>query len=165
MITDFADAVVGRHLDEFRARFRGGNFKVPAFNGEGDEEYGRNRYLEFPELGISIILDDANIAIAIQLYSAHTDPDEYREYEGILPGDLNFQSSRADARVFFGLPIRQSQGGPGTGLMGADGAPWDLFRTQSWDVNITYGRDLGSIWFMSVSLHNDAIAFPGGSNG
>jgi hypothetical protein len=117
------------------------------------------RYIEFPKSGLSIVLDGDGTAYCLQLYSENAEPDEYDKYTGPLIGGITFESHREDARRIFGVPIRSIEGGLGTGLMGGEGLPWDLFRTEQWDVNITYGEDLNSINFVSISLHDDRIAF------
>lgn len=155
---ELAKNVIGRNVKDFRKSFRDGKFDLPPKYFEGDEEWGWNRYLEFPELGVSIVLDESDRATALQLYSVNTDPPEYHEYQGDLIGGLNFTSNKDDVRKILGCPVRESDGGLGTGLKGTIGAPWDLFRTLLWDINITYNGDGDSINFISISIHNDEIA-------
>jgi hypothetical protein len=153
------DDILGKKPEEFRYLFPGEIFFVPEIAKPNDPEFGLDRYIELCSLGMSIVIEDGDIASCLQLFSAERRPGKYTQFQGSLIGGLTFGSHREDARRIFGLPIRSSAGGLGTGLMGSVGLPWDLFRTEKWDVNITYGEDLSSINFVSVSLHDDSIAF------
>jgi hypothetical protein len=155
-----AARILGKRLVDYAHVFSNMalDLQSPIFD-EGDDSFGDNRYLQLPELGLNIVVDAfEDRAIGLQLYSEGLE-DRYAGFSGELFQNVTFSSDRANVRAVFGEPVRNSAGGPGTGLMGADGPPWDLFRTHEWDINMTYARNAEAVVFISVAIHDDRIAF------
>ena len=155
---DLAREILGKNFSEYSHLLGDQPLALPDSYAEDDDFYGVGRYIMVAEKGLNIVIDPfVDIATALQFYSTPNKVNYSRYVGDIIPG-LSLEYGRDEARAVLGAPVRVSEGGVGTGLMGADGSPWDLFRTNSGDINLTYSNDLSKITFASVSLQNDDIA-------
>jgi hypothetical protein len=114
------------------------------------EDVDDRQYLEYPERGISIVIEDS-IAKTIQLHAQGTSPD-YAQYSGSLPGNLQFSSSRGQARRVFGAPERSQKGTAGEGILGGYLNPWDRFNLRDRSVHLEYTANATGIRLVSISL-------------
>jgi hypothetical protein len=152
--------ILGKNAEEFLPLLERSFLENPNWYCLTEIEHGLNRkYIEFHNSGINIVIDENDNAFCLQLFSKYAEPDEYQQYIGPLIFGLTFDSNRDATLKVMGVPIRSSNSSTGASLVDGGGLPWDLFRTEQWDVNITYSEDLNSINFVSVSLHDDRIAF------
>jgi hypothetical protein len=108
---DLADTILGKSIPEFSSVFGVSLLPSPP------AEPGIPRYLEFPDKGISIVLDENDVATTVQLWPDGIEA-EYREYKGELPAGLSFRSSRSEARSKLGAPEKFNDGEPGEGVLG-----------------------------------------------
>ncbi len=114
---------------------------------------GEPRYLDLPEQGLCIVLDEADTAICVQLFPEARNP-RYAPYRGRLPGDIEFTFSRDRARTALGEPMRENAGG-GKGLLGRPVSPWDIFRLNGLNVHLEYNATAAAIRLVSLSVPQD----------
>jgi hypothetical protein len=114
---------------------------------------GEPRYLELPEQGVCIVLDETDTATCVQFFPDARIP-RYARYQGPLPGDIEFTFSRDQARAALGEPTRENAGG-GKGLLGRPVSPWDLFRWNRLNVHLEYDATAAAIRLVSVSVPQD----------
>jgi len=145
------DDVLGKRPAEFAHAFGLTRLKPPPPTAEGEP-----RYLEFPDRGVSIVLDESDVAICVQLWSEGRS-DEYQGYGGPLPKGLTFGSSRDVVRATLGKPVKSENGGPGKGLFGGVLLPWDLFRSEGRDIHFEYSDSGVDIRLVSISLPSVVI--------
>lgn len=135
--------VLGKSISDFANFFGIAEIEAPiAVPGE-------RRYLTFPEKGIGLILDDGDVARTLQLFNAGVSK-RYSQYQGPLPNQIGFLSSRVDVRREFGNPERASDGGPGKGIGGAMMYPWDLFHVDGKRFHFEYAPNGEFIRLVSV---------------
>ena len=112
---------------------------------------GEPRYAEFPNIGVSIILNDYDLVTCIQLWSEKRS-EQYAGYGGALPGGVNFDNSQEEVRRIYGEPISSDKGGSGRGLFGGFLYPWDLYHFDHYHVHFEYNADATSIRLVSLSI-------------
>ena len=122
--------VLGKHYMELKsfALFEG---SVPA-----PEEIENQNYIDFPEVGVSVVLPDKVTVGAIHLHSPGHE--NFRGYTGSLPHGLKFNMSRSAVRALLGNPeaSREEQSVPVLGWKSA----WDNFVVEGFRIHVAYLR-------------------------
>jgi hypothetical protein len=111
------------------------------FKGLKPETMGESLYLNARKAGIALALTKRRAVLTIFLYAQGVE--DFEEYNGALPADLFFGSSRADVRAALGEPTFSGEAG-GTGTFAIehsfdrfeDGAHYIRFEYFSADASI-----------------------------
>ena len=131
---NLAKAVLGKRPEQIAPIFGETQLDIDA-PIEGSDR----RYIEFPAMGLTIALKN-DIAFCLQLFSADFDQEEFAQYEGPLPGNVKFSSSRKEVLEAMGKPVNA-------------GKIFDRYRIDGYNVHFEYtGHDTISL----VSIFNDA---------
>lgn len=138
--------LVGKQLRELSATL--GYFVGPDRPPEGDPEYGLDRYIEFPDRGLAIVIDWNDVCSCVQLFGANKEP-SYQQYAGPLPEGLTFNSSRCDVREALGVPVESRDGGVGKSELHI--LPWDWFNYRGQKVHFEYGGTFDSVRMVSIA--------------
>jgi hypothetical protein len=138
-------SLLGEHVRELAPTL--GFFVVPDRPPEGDPEYGLDRYIEFPERGLAILIDWNDVCSCIQLFSAKREP-AYQQYTGPLPEGLAFNSSRIEVRGALGAPVESHDGG--SKIFGIQVFPYDWFSYRNRKVHFEYGEAFDRVRMVSI---------------
>ena len=98
------------------------------------EQIGDRAYINLPERGLSLALNEDAVVIAIQLFSEGHEG--FSEWAGPLPGDLTFQDGRAAVRHKLGAPD-QAKDERKVPILG-DRPAFDLFKADEHQINVQY---------------------------
>ena len=133
MAIRLANAVFGKRAEHIAPLFGETEFEVdPPIEGSD------RRYIEFPAMGLTIVLKN-DIAFCLQFFSADFDPEEFVQYDGPLPGNVKFASSRKDVRRALGAPVNS-------------GGAFDRYRIDGLNVHFEF---TASDTFGLLSIFND----------
>jgi hypothetical protein len=109
-------------------------------------------YIEFPREGVSFVVDENDMVEAIHLYSEGLD--SYSQYDGEIPGGLNFAMNQQGVRSVLGSPAAQADEGESF----LDKHPaWDVFRVNAVYMNVSYEFDRQSVQQFTLSAESPAL--------
>jgi hypothetical protein len=94
MTIKFAHAVLGKRAEQIAPLFGKTEFEI-----EPPIEGSDRRYIEFPAMGLTIVLKN-DIAFCLQFFSADFDPEEFAQYDGALPGNVKFATPVESGGIF-----------------------------------------------------------------
>ncbi len=138
--------LIGKHVREFAPTL--GYFVVPDRPPEGDPEYGLDRYIEFPDRGLAILIDWNDVCSCVQLFGANKAP-SYQQYAGPLPEGLAFNSTRIYVRGVLGIPVESRNGGGR--IFELKIFPWDWFEYRGQKVHFEYDEAFDSVRMVSIT--------------
>jgi hypothetical protein len=120
---------------------------VPVRPPAGDPEFGLDRHVECPHLGLAILIDERDIVTCVQFVNDGV-METYRRYAGDLPNGLSFDSTRSDVREALGVPTESREGGPA--FLGIKRRPWDWFNHEGRKLHFEYQDGCGAVRMVSV---------------
>jgi hypothetical protein len=111
------------------------------------EKIGGCDYATFPKQGVSFVLNDEGLVVAVQFYGEPTD--EAAEYKGSLPRGFKLNMSRAETRARFGEATTsgEEQQIPVLGRKPA----WDKWTLDGTTIHAEYRFDQSSIRLLTIS--------------
>jgi hypothetical protein len=135
------ESLIGTRYDDLANTAQFARDNVPERELIGDRSY-----VSFQQLGISLVLPNNENVGAVHLYSGGYDG--FREYLGVIPGDVTFQSSRQDIRAAFGDPdvCGEAKHVEPLGIV----PPWDRFTSKDLWLHFTYSSDCRSIQLITI---------------
>lgn len=134
--------IVGMRVEDLNGSdfFRG--IAIPAVEFIGDEGY-----MEFRQMGVSLVLPDG---VAVSSVHLHADNhDGYVAYRGDMPRCIGFFMGRNRVRESLGKPI-QSGGGKKVPILGYI-PEWDKFSFGSNVLHVEYSHGNMSIRLVTIS--------------
>lgn len=111
------------------------------------ERIGDESYVEFPSLGISMVLPDGETISAIQLHGEGHEG--YSQFSGEIHSEITFQMSRDQIREYLGSPVQHGDGGKVVFL--GDKPAWDAYSIDGHRFHFEYTRDNKSIQLVTIS--------------
>lgn len=111
------------------------------------ERIGDESYIEFPSLGISMVLPDGETISAIQLHGEGHEG--YSQFSGEIHAEITFQMSRYQIRGYLGSPVQHGDGGKVVFL--GDKPAWDAYSIDGHRFHFEYAKDNKSIQLVTIS--------------
>jgi hypothetical protein len=121
-------------------------FFAKTFKDKKPETMGKSLYLNAREAGIALALTKKRSVLAIYLYAQGVE--DFEKYNGELPSDLLFASSRADVRAAMGEPALSGEAG-GTGIFAIEHS-FDRFEDGAHYIRFEYSAAGASIRLITL---------------
>ena len=104
-------------------------------------------YASFPKHGISMVLNDAGLVVAVQFYGERKDSID--RFQGSLPAGLKLEMSRDEARTALGEPADQGDEAQVSFL--GNMPAWDKWSIGGTSIHAEYSFDRRSIRLLTIS--------------